>query len=491
MTPVLPALVLLFSGAGCTDGSATGTTGTTTGTPGDSDTATEPEDAGCGEADITGHTVGLLQCHSGADQGYTLLAPLDSTDTFLIDPWGRVLHSWSGEHTPGSSVYLLDDGTLLRPAKPARHPVFRGGGVAGLVQRIGWDGEVLWEHELSSDTSVSHHDVAPLPNGDVLVLVVQEISTTDAQALGRDPSNLGDDGLWMEEVHQLHPLDDGSTDVVWTWKAIDHLVQDLDPALPDYGVVAETPGRLDLNPPGSVSPDFLHLNAIDHDPVHDRIVLSSLGFSEAWVLDHGITTEEARGTAGDLIYRWGNPQSYGSFSGEDQDFHLQHDVHWIPQGLPGAGDLLLFENGPPGTTGPLSRAMQVVLPLDEDGAFTGFDARWGPESFEWAWPEPPTGELASDQLGSAQRLPNGNTLSCEGEHGRLVEVTHGGEVVWEWLNPMTADGAVPQGELPEYGTQVRANALFRATRIQPDHPGLAGRALTPGVLLEEWVALAE
>ncbi len=132
--------------------------------------------------------------------------------------------------------------------------------------------------------------------------------------------------------------------------------------------------------------------------------------------------------------------------------------------------------------------MEWALPLDEGGEFSGFDGRWGPEDFAWAWPEPPRGEIASDQLGGAQRLDNGNTLVCEGEHGRVVEVTSEGEVVWEWVNPVTADGAVPQGEVPEQGTAVRANALFRARRVPADHPALVGRELTPGVLLEEWVA---
>jgi hypothetical protein len=481
VTPLLPALVLLFQGTGCTDST----------TVQDTDTATVPVDPGCADVDTTGHTVGLLACEPGGGTGYTLVAPLESTTTFLVDAWGRVVHTWAAEHPVGASVYLQDDGSLIRPSTPSLHPVFQRGGTAGQLAHWSWDSELLWQVALSSVGSVSHHDVAPLPDGDVLVLSWEAWTEEQALAVGRDPATLVGKGLWVEVMEQLHPTGPDTADVVWAWHAADHLIQDFDPELPNHGVVAESPGRLDLNPPGSVAPDFLHVNAVDYDPVHDRIVLSSLGFSEAWVIDHDTTTAEAAGPAGDLIYRWGNPQSYGPYDGPDQDFHGQHDVHWIPEGLPGAGDLLLFDNGPPGQTGPLSRAMQVTLPLDDDGDFTGFDGRWGPEAFAWAWPEPPTGQIASDQLGSAQRLENGHTLICEGEHGRLIEVTAAGDVAWEWTNPIASDVAVAQGDVPAQGTAVRANALFRATRIPADHPGLLDRDLTPGVLLEEWVAPEE
>ncbi len=481
MAHALSALALLLGGTGC---SATEPLL-------DSDSASLSPDTGCADVNTTGHTVGLITCEPGGGSGYTLVAPLDSTTTYLVDAWGRVVHTWAAEHPPGASAYLLDDGSLLRPATPSLHPTFQRGGTAGRLEQLSWEGELMWEVDLTDADSVSHHDIAPLPNGDVLVLLWRAWTDEEALALGRAPANLSGKGLWTEVVQQLRPSGPDSAEVIWTWEASDHLIQDLDPDLPNHGVVAEMPGRIDLNPPGTVAPDFLHVNAIDHDPVHDRIVLSSLGFSEAWVLDLGESTTEAAGPDGDLLYRWGNPQSYGPYDGPDQDFHGQHDVHWIPEGLPGAGDLLLFDNGPPGPTGPLSRAMQVALPLASDGTFTGFEGRWEPDTFSWAWPEPPTGEVASDQLGSAQRLGNGHTLICEGEHGRLIEVTDAGEVVWEWVNPIAADVAVPQGEVPQQGTAVRANALFRATRISPDHPGLAGQELAPGVLLEEWVAAPE
>jgi hypothetical protein len=411
---------------------------------------------------------------------------LKSTTTFLVDSEGRVVHTWASAYAPGNSVYLLDDGSLLRPGVLEPKGDFYLGGTAGLIQRLDWDGTVLWEYTLSTAKNRSHHDVAPLPNGDVLVLVWDAWTDAQAEAAGRDTLLFEGKGLWFEQVRQLRPTSATEAEVVWQWNSGDHLVQDRDSEAPNYGVVWESPARIDLNPPGTTQPDWLHLNSVDWDPEHDQIVLSALGFSEFWIIDHAITTEQAAGPEGDLLYRWGNAQTHGPYGGQDQRLHAQHDAHWIPEGLSGARDILVFDNGAPGASGPLSQVQQVVLPQDEQGRFTGFDGRWGPDSAVWTWPEPPTGEISSDQLGSAQRLTNGNTLICEGKHGRLVEVDPDGSIVWEYVNPIVEDEPVAQGETPAMGVGVRLNALFRATRLPADHPGLAGHDLAPGALLEEW-----
>ncbi|HBD85423.1 MAG TPA: hypothetical protein DC056_15575, partial [Dehalococcoidia bacterium] len=75
----------------------------------------------------------------------------------------------------------------------------------------------------------------------------------------------------------------------------------------------------------------------------------------------------------------------------------------------------------------------------------------------------------SFHISSAERQPNGNTLACEGAHGRIFEVTHSGDIVWEYINPFFA--------LDRSGAQ--ANATFRAHRYGPDFTGFAGRDLDP------------
>jgi hypothetical protein len=90
-------------------------------------------------------------------------------------------------------------------------------------------------------------------------------------------------------------------------------------------------------------------------------------------------------------------------------------------------------------------------------------------------------------ISGAQRLPNGNTLICDGIHGNLLEVTSSGQVIWKYINPVINTGPLYQGDSipqdPTHPGEYR-NMVFRAQRYSPTHPGLLGRDLTPGNFLE-------
>jgi hypothetical protein len=115
----------------------------------------------------------------------------------------------------------------------------------------------------------------------------------------------------------------------------------------------------------------------------------------------------------------------------------QHHAHMIPRGLPGEGNILLFDNGgaagygAPNPTSPdgLSNAKRDFSRVLE------FD----PVTLEIKWQYPPPGpgaaRLYSAFVSSAQRLPNGNTLITEGNGGRVIEVTPEKEIVWEYISP--------------------------------------------------------
>ena len=84
-----------------------------------------------------------------------------------------------------------------------------------------------------------------------------------------------------------------------------------------------------------------------------RQILVSLNVpSEIVIVDHGTTAVEVRqdkggkrGKGGQILWRWGNPQTYRRGDRMDQQLFCQHSPHFIPEGCPGAGNVLVFNNG--------------------------------------------------------------------------------------------------------------------------------------------------
>jgi len=271
-------------------------------------------------ADAT-QTVGLFVNEEGSYNGYTLFAPLQYRTTYLIDNAGRLVQSWDSAYTPGNSVYLLENGNLLRTATLPRGPnsKFGAGGAGGRVEEFTWDGTLVWEFEYSSDQHLQHHDIERLPNGNVLMIAWAHKTAAEAVAAGRDPDLLADGELWPDHIIEVEPTGAAGGNIVWEWHVWDHLIQDFDPTKDNYGVVADHPELIDLNFDGASrgQADWNHINSVDYNAQFDQILLSVPRFSEVWVIDHSTTTEEAAGHSGgnsgkggDILYRWGNPQAY-------------------------------------------------------------------------------------------------------------------------------------------------------------------------------------
>jgi hypothetical protein len=213
--------------------------------------------------------------------------------------------------------------------------------------------------------------------------------------------------------------------------------------------------------------------------------------SEIWVIDHSTTTAEAaghsggrQGMGGDILYRWGNPQGYRAGASTDRRFFGQHDARWIESGMPGSGHLVVFDNGFGRPGGSYSTVEELVPPVDSTGRYArpAPGVAYGPDAPCWVYCASPPESLYSWNISGADRLPNGNTLVCEGAHGDLTEVTPAGTTVWRYLNPVTPSGVVPQGDdVPASGT-----GIFRATRYAPDFAGFAGRDMTPGFPIERY-----
>jgi len=427
-------------------------------------------------------TVGLFFNHPGSFTGYTLFAPNPYTTTYLIDMQGRLVHAWPSDYRPGFTAYLLENGDLLRTAKMPGHTP--GGG--GRIQRFDWDGNLLWDYLYYDDVVWQHHDIEPLPGGNVLILAWETISRAEAIAAGRDPDLLNGSSLQPEHIVEVMPTGPTTGEIVWQWHLLDHVIQDFDPAQDNHGVVAEHPELVDINYVNTLGADWIHANAIDYNPELDQIVISSRALSEVWIIDHSTTTAEAAahtggacGMGGDILYRWGNPQVYDAGTEDDRKLFFEHDAHWIAAGLGGAGNLLVFNNGEGRPDGNYSSVDEITPPL-AGGCYPqpSYGQPHGPAAQSWTYTASDPETFFSAHLSSAQRLPNGNTLICSGDSGTFFEITPGEEIVWYYVSPVDGDGPVEQGTSPIQ------NPVFRAWRYAPDYPGLAGRDLTPGDPIE-------
>ncbi|MBI9051602.1 MAG: aryl-sulfate sulfotransferase [Anaerolineaceae bacterium] len=378
-------------------------------------------------------------------QAVYLFAPIRSTTTYLIDSDGDAVFTWESQYTPGNSVYLKENGNLLHTGM-FKSDVFTAGGAGGIVEEIAPDGTIVWSYQYASDQVLQHHDIEELPNGNILLIAWEMKSQAEAIEAGRSPDLLKDGELWADHVVEIDPR---TNNIVWEWHIWDHLVQDYDATKENYGIIAEQPQRIDLNfASRQANADWTHINSIDYNAELDQILLSVHNFSEIWIIDHSRNTQEAAGDAGDLLYRWGNPQAYDAATNAEQQFYAQHDAQWIPVGYPGAGNILVFNNGDQRKR-PYSSVDEIVPPLDTDETYTFIDDTFAPASPSWSY----SGDnFFADHISGAQRLGNGNTLICNGTEGVFFEVTPDEKVIWRF----------------NYGDEV-----FRVIRYEADYAGLS------------------
>lgn len=365
--------------------------------------------------------------------------------TRLIDINGDVVHQWL---YPGVPPRILDPaliggqkGQVALQLSESGDP--RGGIYAnGTIGRLDWDGNRLWEwgREAPGGAARQNHDWQLLANGNWLVLVTV---LRVVEALG--PEVIGDQGL-------VEVSPDG--EVVWRWSSGDHLSE---LGLSEHGrellreAVACDPanpwGCLEMNSATTLGPNRWY----DEDPESnfvfhpDNIIIS---FRKANVV------AIIQKSSGHLVWRLG--PYFVERSGEQHQRILRHDVprpldqisgqhnpHLIPKGLPGAGNVLLFDCQ--GGAGYPAASLGIyagsrILEID-------------PITKQIVWQYTAEGSglppwtFFSSFVSNAQRLPNGNTLITEGMQGRLFQVTSTGKAAWEYYAPYTGQGVAGEPEV--------------------------------------------
>ena len=369
----------------------------------------------------------------------------------LIDLNGKVVRQWNdaGMYSTfldpalaGAAGHVLvtletakGSGTDLVPGRIAER-------ISKTIGELDWDGKLVWSFGAQAPGGLAqqHHDWARLPNGNTVVL-----SNLVHAVPGFRVERVLDDVIY--EV-------DAKGAIVWKWLASDHL--------DEFGFTAE---QLKLIR-GSESADYLHVNNMKvvgpnhwYDEGDQRFNPDNLIFCSrnanftaiierksgriVWTLGPNYPAL-ARGDAGRKV-----PRPVDQISG-------QHDAHIIPAGLPGAGNVLVFDNqgegGYPAVEMPLTTGSRVleINPVTKQivWQYTGEDSG------------APGWTFRSTHISAARRLPNGNTFIDEGQSGRLFQVTRDGDIVWEYVNPYPR-----HGKDTLTGKQTENRQLYRAEPV--------------------------
>ena len=190
-----------------------------------------------------------------------------------------------------------------------------------------------------------------------------------------------------------------------------------------------------------------------YDAGDERFTPENLLFSSRVANIIGIINRE-----GNIVWRMGPDYTQSAALKELGQIIGQHNPHIIPKGLPGAGNLLVFDNGGGGGYGFANPA----APNGINSVRRDFSRvlEFNPITFEKVWEYSIGGtehfQFFSHYVSNAQRLPNGNTMINEGAHGRLFELTPENEIVWEYVSPFFGD------------QEPISHRIFRAHRIPYD-----------------------
>jgi hypothetical protein len=341
-------------------------------------------------------------------------------EAYLLNKKGERTHQWFFDTKIGHDLEILPDGKLLGMFK-INAPEINFGGSGGTIKILNPNSTAHWQYTYASNNYITHHDVEMLPNGNVLFIAWERIDMETAILNG---ANAPDD-IFVETLVEVNPT---LNQIVWKWNSFDHIVQNINPSLATYGIINENPNLIDINYNISIGGgDIMHANGLDYDEENDIIYLSINNYSEIWVIDHSTTTEEAATNSGgnynkggDLIYRFGNPETYNSLG--NRIFFNVHFPNLIEKNVPGKGNVLAFVNKDNNTE------QSAVYEFEIPSTFNLLPNANNEPNIVWSFTD---NNLYSRIISGAVRLNNGNTLICEGDYG-FWEVTESKEVVWKY-----------------------------------------------------------
>ncbi|MEO8098805.1 MAG: aryl-sulfate sulfotransferase [Acidobacteriota bacterium] len=406
--------------------------------------------------------------------GYTVLSPLGGDTAIVIDMNGKVVKRWEGYNSSaGGPVRVLPGGFVIGAA----------GANAGKQESLAliardFAGKELWRFDHNEQITApagptwalrQHHDwqrddfpagyyapgATPVasPNAATKTLVLTHTNHTRPAIAGE---------TLLEDDRLIELGADGK--VTWEWVVGDHIEDfrfDNDARVAIRGGAAAGRGAF----------DWFHMNSATYVGPNHWFDQGDKRFAPENVV---ISSREASLIAivardGKIVWQIGPDYGATPELRAIRQVIGQHNAHFIPKGLPGAGNLMVFDNGgasvygrPSATSltgrGIYARATSRILEID-------------PVSLQLVWSYTAPAFFATN-ISGAQRLLNGNTLITEGPDGRLFEVTKEGAIVWEYVYPVFGAGKARV-----------TNSVYRAYRVPytwiPQLAGPAELAVTP------------
>ncbi|MCG8531894.1 MAG: aryl-sulfate sulfotransferase [Desulfovibrionales bacterium] len=396
--------------------------------------------------------------------GYTVYQAMEH-GVLLIDMNGAEKNFWKGLHA--FPPKMLPGGRVIG-STGERNTKFSTQDKLNLVQ-VDWDGNIEWkfdQYEYIEDPGETpqwmarqHHDYQREGNPVGYFTPGMEPKVDSGNTL-----ILGHKNLVEKKISDKVLLDDviyevtWDGDIVWEWVFSEHF-NELGFSEEAKNVFARNPN---IRPSGGGIGDWAHVNSMSalgpnkwYDNGDERFHPDNIIICARELNVTCIISKET----GKIVWQLGPEYKEGKLK-ELGWIIGQHHAHMIPQGLPGAGNILIFDNGGWAGYGAPNPSCEIghrnvlrdysrILEIDP----VTLDIVWQYTPFEIGLVFPVDfNRFYSPFVSSAQRLPNGNTLITEGASGRMIEVTADHELVWEYISPY-------------WGSVVNINQVYRAYRV--------------------------